>query len=149
MIFSSCASIKSNLTNVNCIVWKDQKIWGPYSVEVFENKAEWKGNCKSYNRNCDIVQISLDENKNVLSESVIIGSIVNNELSFLAQHVLINKTNYTAVSALMDQKKVKVTKIVNSESVIELLEYNDKCTPELAIIGAVAVGAISKFQKKE
>jgi hypothetical protein len=149
LVLSSCASIDGVKKSENCTVWKDQSFWGPYSIEVVEKNATWKGNCKGNILNCDFVKISLDENNTVLSDTNILGKIENNELHFAEKHVLSNIVNYTGVRAYPDLKIVKSSFTGNDKVTIEdTLQYNDKCSPEEAITGAIALGLIGKFQKK-
>ncbi|MBC7428461.1 MAG: hypothetical protein H7336_07615 [Bacteriovorax sp.] len=149
MLVSSCSSVDSIKKNENCVVWKDQKVWGPYSVEVINKKADWTGSCKGYNRGCDEVHISLDENNNVLSNADVLGKIENNELQFAEKHALADIMNFTGVRVYPDLKTVKSSIIVNKITTEESFLYNDKCSAEESITGAIALGLIGKSQNKD
>lgn len=145
----SCSSLDSIKKNVNCVVWKDQKYLGPYSVEVVAKKAEWKGACKGYNRGCHELNISADDQNNVLSGIDVLGKIENNELKFSEKHSLAEWLNFTGVRVFADQKLVKSSVIVNGTVNEYSYSYNEKCSPEEAIVGGVAIGLIEQAQTKD
>lgn len=149
LMVSSCSSVDSINKSPHCIVWKNQEIWGPYSVDVIGKKIEWKGACKGYNRGCTEILITLDENNNVLHRADVLGKIENNELRFAEKHVLFETINFTGVRAYPEQKLVKSSMIINAITTEDSFQYNDKCSAEEAITGAVALGLISKSQTRE
>jgi hypothetical protein len=149
ILISSCASVESIKKNENCVVWKDQKIWGPYSIEVIEKKVEWSGSCKGNNRDCDVVLISLDENNNVFSGTDLLGKIENNELHFAKKQALSEILNFTGVRVYPELKILKSSITMNAVTTEENYQYNDKCTSEEAIVGAISLGLISNSQSKK
>ncbi|MBC7712400.1 MAG: hypothetical protein H7177_03625 [Rhizobacter sp.] len=144
----SCSSVDSIKKNENCVVWKEQKVWGPYSVEVIQKKAEWKGSCKGYNTGCDKITISLGENNTVLSNEDVLGKIENNELHFAEKYALSDIINYTGVRAYPDLKTVKSSVTTDKITIEESYQYNDKCSAEEAITGSIALALINKSQTK-
>ncbi len=142
---ASCASVDSIHKNANCVVWRDQKYWGPYSVEVVENKIFWNGNCKGYNSGCKELSLKVDENKNLLSDEAVIGTIANNELKLVEKHALATMINYTVMSANMEGKQLK-TQTAATEPFVDSYKFNDKCSAEAALLGGVALDAIYFLQ---
>lgn len=147
-LLSSCASVDSINKSANCIVWRDQDYWGPYSIEVVENKVFWNGNCKVYNSGCKELNLKVDENKNILSDEAIIGTVANNELRLVEKHALTGIINYTASKANMESKTLQ-TQTALSEPFVDSDKFNDKCTPEAALLGGVALDAIKFLQSKK
>lgn len=145
----SCSSVDSIKKSTDCIVWKDQKYLGPYSIEVIAKKVDWKGACKGYNRGCYLVAISLDENNNVLSGTDILGKIENNELKFAEKHVFSNLINFSGARAYPDQKLVRSSIVMNGVISEESYSFNDKCSNEEALTGVVALTLIGKVQSGE
>ncbi|AUN97180.1 hypothetical protein DOM21_15765 [Bacteriovorax stolpii] len=141
----SCASVDSIHKNANCVVWKDQQYWGPYSIEVVENKIFWNGNCKGYNSGCKELSLKVDENKNLLSDEAVIGTIANNELKLAEKHALATMINYNVMSANMEGKQLK-TQTAATEPFVDSYKFNDKCSAESALLGGVALDAIYFLQ---
>ncbi len=148
LTLASCSSVDSVKKNVNCVVWKDQKYFGPYSIEVIAKKVEWKGACQGTNRNCTEVVISLDESNNVLSGTDVLGKIENNELKFAEKHALSNVINFAGVRVYPEQKLVKSSVVTSGVSTEESYLYNDKCSAEEAVTGTVALNLIALAQTK-
>lgn len=142
---ASCASVDSIHKNANCVVWRDQKYWGPYSVEVVENKVFWNGNCKGYNSGCKELSLKVDENKNLLSDEAVVGTIANNELKLIEKNVLSTMINYNVMSANMEGKQLK-TQTAATEPFVDSYKFNDKCSVEAALLGGVALDAIYFLQ---
>lgn len=144
-VLTSCASVDSINKNPNCVVWRDQKYWGPYSIEVVENKVFWNGNCKGYNSGCRELTLKIDENKNLLSDEAVLGSVVNNELKFVEKHALTGIINYNVEKVNMESKMLQ-TQTAATEPFVDSHQFNDKCTAEAALLGGVALDAINFLQ---
>ena len=145
---ASCSSIDSINKNPACVVWKDQKYLGPYSTEVIESKVAWKGACKSGHWNCQIVEVSFDENKNVLlNGETSVGKI--EDLNFSSsvktadQKALITHTALRAYPTLKEVRASISDADVTNETIYR---YNDKCSTDQAIIGGIALGMIAEIQ---
>lgn len=149
LLLTSCSSLDSVKKSPNCIVWKDQKYLGPYSVTVLTKKVEWKGSCKGYNRGCSELMISADEQNNVLSGADLLGKIENNELKFAEKHSLTEWLNFKMVKVDLEKKLVRTTFLSNDGEVDQNYFYNEKCSPEEAIVGGVAIGLIEKAQSRD
>ena len=149
---TSCASVDGNNKNPACVVWKDQKYFGPYSTEVIESKVTWTGGCEGSHLKCKTVDVSFDENKNVLISGVSnIGKIdgINFNYSLKTQEAdQKSLITYTALRAYPSLKEVRAS--VSGADVTDetVYHYNDKCTSDQAIIGGIALGMIAKIQKK-
>lgn len=144
-LLASCASVDSINKNANCVVWRDQNYWGPYSIEVVENKIFWNGNCKGYNSGCKELSLKVDENKNLLSDEAIVGTIAGNELKLVEKHALATMINYNVMSANMETKQLK-TQTAATEPFVGSYKFNDKCSTESALLGGVALDAIYSLQ---
>ncbi len=145
----SCSSVDSIKKSSNCIVWKDQKYMGPYSVDVIAKKIEWTGACIGYNRGCQEIVITLDENNNVLSGAENLGKIENGELKFSEKHSLSEVVNFTGIRAYPEQKLVKSSVVVENVSTEQSFSFNNKCSAEEAVAGVVALSLIEKAQSKD
>lgn len=148
ILLSSCASVESINKNKNCVVWRDQKYWGPYSLEVVENKIFWNGNCKAYNSGCKELSLLIDENKNLVSDGKIIGVIANDEVRFTEKHSLEGIINYKVMKASVESKQLK-TQTAETEPFVDSYKFNDKCTGESALLGGVALDVINFLQTKK
>lgn len=143
---SSCASVEGINKSANCIVWRDQKYWGPFSLEVVENKIKWDTKCKAYNSGCVALNIKLDENKNILSDEVIIGKIENNDATMIDNHIHAKMLNYKMMRASLENKTLAT--LTDDKAVpVEAYKFNDKCSVESALVGGVALDLIQYLQK--
>lgn len=145
-LFASCASVDGINKSPNCVVWKDQKYWGPYSIDVVENKILWDAKCKGYNSGCVPLTLKIDENKNILSDEVIIGKIENNDAVMVDNHIHAKMINYKIVRASMETKELS-TLADDKASPVVAYKFNDKCTNESALLGGVALDLIQYLQK--
>jgi hypothetical protein len=137
----SCSSIESIQKNPSCVVWRDQKIWGPASVEVTGKKVSWIGGCRGMHWDCKILKISVDEKNNVMSEEIPMGSIENNRFSFFPDHPFGNYVSSEFYTAIPNQM------IVNSSN--RSYHFTNKCEVSEAIIGAIAVDMIDHIQSEK
>ena len=148
----SCTSIDSIKKSPTCIVWKDQKYLGPYSTEVEETKVSWNGSCHATKLNCRTVSVSFDENKNVMFDESIIGKIEG--INFNSS-VKLDGTDqkmtilYTALRVYPDLKEVHATFSGVDVTDQTIYHYNDKCSPDQAIIGGIALGMIAEIQNNK
>lgn len=145
-LFASCASVDGINKSPNCVVWKDQKYWGPYSIEVVENKIKWDAKCKGYNSGCVALNLKIDENKNILSDEVIIGKIENNDAIMVDNHVHAKMINYKIMRASMETKELS-TLLDDKAAPLAAYKFNDKCNAESAVLGGVALDLIQFLQK--
>lgn len=147
---ASCSSIDSINKNPACVVWKDQKYLGPYSTEVIESKVAWKGACKSGHWNCQTVDVSFDENKNVLLNSeTSVGKIDGVNFSYTIKTEAADQEpliTYAALRVYPTLKEVRAS--ISGADVTDetVYYYNDKCSTDQAIIGGIALGMIAKIQ---
>ncbi len=145
-LFTSCASIDGVNKSANCTVWRDQKYWGPYSIEVVNNEVKWDAKCKAYNSGCVPLFLKLDENKNILSDGVIIGKIENNEAKMVDNHIHAKMIDYKIMRASIEAKKLS-TLVDDKAASVEVYNFNDKCSAESALVGGVAIDLIQYLQK--
>ena len=145
-LVSSCASIDAINKSPNCTVWRDQKYWGPYSIEVVGNTVKWDAMCKAYNSGCIPLTLKLDENKNILSDEVIIGKIENNEAKMIDNHIHAKMLSYKIMRASLQNKSLS-TLVDEQATPVEVYKLNDKCTTESALVGGVALDLIQYLQK--
>lgn len=149
VLISACSSVNSIKKKPVCVVWKDQKYMGPYSTEVVEKKAAWKGSCKGVHWKCQAVEISYDENLNVFAKEENIGKIANNEFQYVAKNATQPVITYTSLRVYPEVKEVRASVLENTVSTETVYHYNDKCSFEDTIVGGIALGLISKIQGKE
>lgn len=149
---ASCTSVDSIQKSPACTVWKDQKYLGPYSTEVAETKASWSGSCRGAHWKCRTVDVSFDENKNVMFGEMNIGKIEG--VNFNSSVKL--PTNgekpvivYTALRAYPDLKEVHASFSGADVTDQTVYRYNDKCSSDQAIIGGIALGMIAEIQKEK
>jgi hypothetical protein len=148
-IISSCSSLDSVKKNPNCVVWKDQKYLGPYSIEVVEKKIEWtKGRCPGKKAKCEPVNLSLDENGNVFRDAVNIGKINNNEFLYTVKDGDLPLITYTSMRTYPETSEVKGAVLINNVPTETVYQYNQKCSPQEAILGGIALGLIAQIQNK-
>lgn len=152
VLAASCASVDSIQKSPACTVWKDQKYLGPYSTEVAETRATWSGSCRGAHWKCRTVDVSFDENKNVMIGEVNIGKIEG--MNFNSSVKLDSPDqkmaiNYTALRVYPDLKEVHAS--VSGADVTDqtVYRYNDKCSSDQAIIGGIALGMIAEIQKEK
>ena len=148
----SCASVESIKKSPACIVWKNQKYLGPYSTEVGETKAFWNGSCRGSHWQCRKVNISFDENKNVMVGETMIGKIEGFNFNSSVKLESADKKMtilYTALRAYPDLKEVQATLSGADVTAQTDYHYNDKCSSDQAIIGAIALGMIAEIQKEK
>lgn len=147
---ASCSSVDSINKNPACVVWKDQKYLGPYSTEVVESKVAWKGACKSGHWNCQTVDVSFDENKNVLlNTETNIGKIDGVNFSYSVKTGVADQKSlitYTALRAYPTLKEVRASVSGADVTNETVYHYNDKCSTDQAIIGGIALGMIAEIQ---
>lgn len=148
----SCSSIDSIQKNPACVVWKDQKYLGPYSTEVGESKVSWSGSCRGAHWKCRTVDVSFDENKNVMFGEINIGKIEGENFNSSVQL----STNghkpaivYTALRAYPTLKEVHASFSGADVTDQTVYRYNDKCSSDQAIIGGIALGMIAEIQKEK
>ena len=146
LFFTSCQSMKSIETSPNCVVWRDQEFFGPYSTEVVDKKTTWDGSCRTANYQCRKVNISYDENNNILKDEIVIGKFENNKFIYTEKNSSNSLIVYTSVHVYPELKKVMAT-IVNGGAATETeYQFNLKCSSEQAAIGAIALGLIYQIQ---
>ena len=150
LFITSCASIDSIKKNPNCVVWRDQSVFGPYSTEVLDNKVIWTGSCRSANWKCRSVEVSFDENKNIfLKGDINIGKIENNEFNYTEKDLADKSlTIYTALRAYPEVSEVR-TSVTEKATVEVAYRYNEQCSVPQAIIGGLALGLIDQIQKEK
>lgn len=150
---ASCSSVDSINKNPACVVWKDQKYLGPYSTEVTGSKAAWSGSCRGAHWKCRTVDVSFDENKNVLiNGDTMIGKIEDVNFSYSLKTQTADQKpliTYAALRAYPTLKEVRAS--VTGADVTEqtIYQYNDKCSTDQAIIGGIALGMIAEIQKEK
>lgn len=150
---ASCSSIDSINKNPACVVWKDQKYLGPYSTEVTESKAAWSGSCRGAHWKCRTVDVSFDENKNVLIDGATnIGKIEGADFKYSLKTQTADQKSlitYTALRVYPTLKEVRAS--ISGADVTEetVYKYNDKCSSDQAIIGGIALGMIAEIQKEK
>ena len=152
MFATSCASVDSIKKSPTCIVWKDQKYFGPYSTEVNDKKVYWNGACTGGRWKCRTVEVSFDENKNIMIGETSIGKIEGmNFNSSVKMESADQKMTilYTALRVYPDLKQVHAS--VSGADVTDqtIYHYNDKCSSDQAIIGGIALGMIAEIQIKK
>lgn len=151
-VLSSCSSVESVQKNPACVVWKDQKYLGPYSIEVKESKVEWNGSCRGAHWKCRNVDISFDENKNVLLATESIGKIEGVNFNYSAKSVGDDQKSlitYNALRAYPELKEVRAT-IAKADVTEEVVyHYNDKCSSDQGIIGGIALGMVEEIRKEK
>jgi hypothetical protein len=138
-LFASCSSLDSVKKNANCVVWKDQKVWGPASIEVIGKTVSWIGGCRGMHWDCKNLKIRADEDNNVMAEEIPTGFIENNVFKFFPDQpfaAYVSSAEYKANPEALEVTSSKIN-----------FRYNDKCTPEQALIGAIAVDIIGHIQK--
>jgi hypothetical protein len=150
---SSCSSLDSINKNPACVVWKEQKYLGPYSTEVAESKAAWSGACRGAHWKCRTVDVSFDENKNVLIDGVTsVGKIEGTDFKYSLKTQSVDQRpmiTYTALRVYPTLKEVHAS--ISGADVTEetVYKYNDKCSNDQAIIGGIALGMIAEIQKEK
>jgi hypothetical protein len=153
LLAASCASLDSINKNPACVVWKDQKYLGPYSTEVLESKAVWSGSCRGAHWKCRTVDVSFDENKNVLIDGETnIGKIEGINFNYLIKTQTAQENSlitYTALRAYSGLKEVHASVSGADVTKETIYKYNDKCSSDQAIIGGIALGMIAEIQKEK
>ena len=149
VLVSACSSVETIKKKPVCVVWKDQKYMGPYSTEVIEKKATWKGSCQGAHWKCQDVEISYDDNLNVFAKTENIGKISNNEFQYVAKETAQPLITYTSLRVYPETHEVRASVVENTVSTETVYHYNDKCSFEDAIVGGISLGLISKIQGKE
>ena len=148
----SCTSIDSINKSPACIVWKDQKYLGAYSIEVAETQVTWRGACQGAHWKCRTVDVSFDENKNVIVNKANIGKILGMNFNSSVEMESPDQKMailYTALRVYPELKEVHAT--VSGADVTDqsIYRYNDKCSSDQAIIGGIALGMIAEIQKQK
>jgi hypothetical protein len=138
-LFASCSSIDSVQKNANCVVWKDQKVWGPASIEVIGKTVSWIGGCRGMHWDCKRLKIRADEDNNVMAEEIPTGFIENDSFKFFPDQPFTDFVSSSEYKVNTEKHEVNSSKIN--------FRYNDKCTPEQALIGSIAVDIIGHIQK--
>lgn len=153
VLAASCSSVESIQKNPACVVWKDQKYLGPYSTEVIESKASWSGSCRGAHWQCRKVDVSFDENKNVLiNGETNVGKIEGNNFNYSEKTGTTNGKpliTYTALRAYPELKEVHASISGADVTDVTVYRYNDKCSVDQAVIGGVALGMIAEIQKEK
>lgn len=138
-LLASCSSLESVKKNTNCVVWKDQRVWGPASIEVIGKTVSWMGGCRGMHWDCKKLKIRADEDNNVMAEEIPTGFIENNVFKFFPDQPFSEYVSSSEYKVNPENQEVISSKIN--------FRYNDKCTPEQALIGAIAVDIIGHVQK--
>jgi len=149
---ASCSSVDSIQKSPACVVWKDQKYLGPYSTEVAETKVSWSGSCRGAHWKCRTVDVSFDENKNVMIGEMNIGKIEG--MNFNSSVKLDSPDQkmaiiYTALRVYPGLKEVHASVSGTDVTDQTIYRYNDKCSSDQAIIGGIALGMIAEIQKEK
>lgn len=139
LLVSSCSSIDQINKNPNCVVWKDQKFFGPASVEVISKKVSWIGGCRGLHWDCKALKLTSDDGNNVMAEEIPMGFIENNRFSFFPDHPFGDYVSSAEYVAVPESQEVRTPQTV--------YRFNQKCSADEAILGALAVDIIGHIQK--
>lgn len=161
---NACATSKDLQKATSCKVWKDDFLFPPTAVDVGPTGAYWSGQCKKIWWDCKSVSVESKENssgnKDVFlsisesevktdwsSENKSIGKIVGDEFQYNQKNIL---DKFISISPM---KTDASTKTVSYRAQLHFLgaagqvlyQYNSHCSNEQALLGALAVSAVSQL----
>ena len=162
LLLSSCASVEKLSSSDHCEVWEDRLLFGTVNVSVANGIASWSGNCKKLWWECKSVKAHLDNKTREVYLSVSddqklnwdpqkpMGKINNNVFTYSDKNPLEKYIKITPMtvdmSAYLVSYNVQIPSIKQDTKV--KYAFNNKCSAEEALIGALAVGAVSKLKSE-
>lgn len=161
LILASCASVQELETAENCLVWREQPIFGPTSVSAGNKRANWSGHCKNLWWGCKNVTGFIEDNGDVyihlyddyklsFDEQKPIGKVDNNIFTDSRDNPFSNIIDTTPMhvdfNELSVKYKVKFRPIFDAKEVST--RFNKACSAEDALIGTLVLNAVGKLQSE-